>query len=63
MQPPKKGGKAKSPKLSKAEKERLKKEEAERKAREEGKLSGAGCSTESQVNEKRRSIIPNSLFI
>lgn len=33
--PPKKGGKAKSPKLSKAEKERLKKEEAERKAREE----------------------------
>ncbi|XP_028414620.1 protein CASC1-like [Dendronephthya gigantea] len=33
--PPKKGGKAKSPKLSKAEKEKLKKEEAERKAKEE----------------------------
>jgi hypothetical protein len=38
LQPPKKGAKAKSPKLSKAEKERLKKEEAEQKAREEGKI-------------------------
>ena len=36
FQPPKKAGKAKSPKLSKADKERLKKEELEKKAREEG---------------------------